>query len=167
MISKLTAFKALAAAFATAAVIFNRGNADVATIAVFIFAVGVLVAEALSTRQRFLVAGINLVGLVLVLTFSSLMFSVPNPSYRYFMLALIVTFTQLISETVINFSAGWFKRGNMTHSINWVLHLALWAIFVWGSFYSIGMIGVFGAYAGILAVHWGIEATGPKPLKQD
>lgn len=167
MISKLTAFKALAAAFATAAVIFNRGNADVATIAVFIFAVGVLVAEALSTRQRFLVAGINLVGLVLVLTFSSLMLRLPEAIERFYMLVLIVTFTQLISETVINFSAGWFKRGNMAHSINWVLHLALWAIFIWGSFDSIGMIGVFGAYAGILAVHWGIEATGPKPLKQD
>jgi hypothetical protein len=167
MIRKLTAAKAVAAAIGAAGVIFNRGNADVAAVAVLVFAVLVLAIETIANRHRGLIGAINLVGLVLTTTFASLMFRLPEPFDRFYVLVLIVTFIQLLAETAINFGNRWFNRGNIDHIINWSLHLIIWSLFIWVNLDPIGAIGIFGTYCGILAVHWGIEAAGPKPLKED
>lgn len=162
MRAKLIGAKAVAAAIGMSAVVFNRGNAEIASVAVLIFAVMVLAIEALIQRERFFLVGLNLVGLVLVLTFASVMLRMPIALDRFYILVLLVSFTQLLSETAINFTNGWFKRSNIDHAINWVAHLAIWSIFIWASPDAIGAIGIFGAYSAILAVHWGIEAAGPK-----
>jgi hypothetical protein len=165
---KLLAAKAVGAAIGASGVIFNRGNSAVASVSVLVFAVIVFASETVANRHRGFVAGLNLVGLVLTITFASLMGKLPQPFDRFYMLVLIATLFQLLSETVINLRAGWFKRSNAAHMINWALHLIVWALFVLlQNLDAIGAIGIFGVYAGILAVHWGIEATGPKPLKQD
>ena len=158
--------KAMAATLGASAVIFNRGNAEIATIAVLIFTVMVLALEAFIRRDKFYLVGLNLVGLVLALTFASVMFRLPQAIDRFYLLVLIVAFIQLLSETAINFGRGWFKRHNIDHVINWVAHLSVWSAFVWLNLDAIACIGVFGTYCGILAVHWGIEAVGPKP-KED
>lgn len=164
---KLQAAKALAAAIGASGAIFNRGNAGVATIAVLVFAVLVFGIETIANRHRGFVAALNLLGLVLVVTFASLMGKLPNLEDAFYMLVLIATLFQLLSETVANFGNGWFKKGNYAHIINWSLHLIVWTLFAFANPDNIGAIGIFGTYCGILAVHWGIEATGPKPLKQD
>lgn len=167
MIRKLTAAKALAAALGASGVIFNRGNADVAAIAVLVFAVLVLAIDIFANRFRVSIAIINLIGLVLTTTFASIMTRLPDPFERFYLLVLIVAFTQLITETIMNFRNGWFKKSNIDHMINWTLHLIVWMLFVWLNLEPIGAIGIFGTYCAILAVHWGIEATGPKQQKQD
>ncbi|MCX8529351.1 MAG: hypothetical protein ORN27_04700 [Rhodoluna sp.] len=166
--NKLQALKAIAAAIGASGVIFNRGNAAVASVAVLVFAVLIFAVETITYRHRGFVASINLVGLVLTITFASLMGKLDQPFDRFFMLVVIASLFQLLSETVLNLRNGWFKKGNYAHMINWALHLIVWSLFaLLPSIDTIGAIGIFGVYAGILAVHWGIEATGPKPLKQD
>jgi hypothetical protein len=168
MMRKLLAAKAVGAAIGASGVIFNRGNSAVASVAVLVFAVIVFAAETVANRHRGFVAGLNLVGLVLAVTFASLMGRLPSTFERFYMLVLIATLFQLLSETTINMRGGWFKKSNYAHIINWALHLSVWALFVLlKNLDEIGAIGIFGVYAGILAVHWGIEATGPKQLKQD
>lgn len=167
MIRKLTAAKALAAALGASGVIFNRGNAEVAAIAVLVFAVLVLAIDIFANRYRVSIAIINLIGLVLTTTFASIMMKLPDAFERFYLLVLIVTLTQLLTETVMNFGNGWFKKSNMDHMINWTLHLIVWMLFVWLNLEPIGAIGIFGTYCAILAVHWGIEAAGPKQQKQD
>lgn len=167
MIRKLTAAKAIAAALGASGVIFNRGNAEVAAVAVLVFAVLVLAIDIFANRFRVSLAIINLVGLVLTTAFASVMLRLPDAFERFYLLVLIVTLTQLLTETVINFGNGWFKKSNMDHIINWSLHLVVWSLFVWLNLEPIGAIGIFGTYCAILAVHWGIEAAGPKSEKQD
>ncbi|CAB4945879.1 unannotated protein [freshwater metagenome] len=167
MIRKLTAAKAIAAAIGAGGVVFNRGNVDVASIAILVFAVLVFAVEILAMRERIFVAIINFIGLILTITFATVMGNLKEPFDRFYMLVLIVSLFQLLSETVINFSKRWAIKGNVDHIVNWSLHLILWIIFGWVQPDLIGAVGVFGAYCAILAVHWGIEATGPKPLKQD
>lgn len=167
MIGKLNAARAVAAALGAAGVIFNRGNADVAAVSVLVFGVLVFAIETVANRHRGLIGAINLLGVVLVATFASIMAKMPEAFDRFYMLVLIVTFVQLLAETAINFGNGWFKKSNIEHIINWVLHLVVWSLFVWLNLEPIGAIGIFGTYCAILAVHWGIEAAGPKPLKED
>ncbi len=164
---KLQALKAVAAAIGASGVIFNRGNADVASIAVLVFAALVFAIDTIAYRHRGFVAAMNLLGLVLTITFASLMGKLPLAFDRFYMLVLIATLFQLLAETAINFGNGWFKKGNTDHIINWSLHLIVWSLFVWLALDTIGAIGIFGVYCGFLAVHWGIDAVGPKPLKQD
>jgi hypothetical protein len=167
MIRKLTAVKAIAAAIGAGGVVFNRGNVGVASVAILVFAVLVFAAEILAMRTRIFVAVINFIGLILTITFATVMGNLKEPFDRFYFLILIVSLFQLLSETAINFGNRWAIKGNVDHMINWSLHLILWIIFGWVQPDQIGAVGVFGAYCAILAVHWGIEATGPKPLKQD
>jgi hypothetical protein len=165
---KLQALKAVGAAIGASGVIFNRGNAAVASIAVLVFAVIVFGVETFGNRHRGFIASLNLIGFILTVTFASLMGKMPQPFERFYMLVLIAALFQLLSETAINMRAGWFKKSNASHMINWTLHLIVWALFVLlQNLDEIAAIGIFGVYCGILAVHWGIEATGPKPLKED
>ncbi len=167
MIRKLNAAKSLAAALGASGVIFNRGNADVAAVAVLVFAVLVLAIDTIANRHRISIAAINAIGLVLTTTFASIMLRLPDAFERFYLLVLIVTLTQLLTETIMNFGNGWFKKSNIDHIINWSLHLVVWLLFVWLNLEPIGAIGIFGTYCAILAVHWGIEAAGPKQQKQD
>jgi uncharacterized membrane protein YuzA (DUF378 family) len=132
-----------------------------------VFAVLVFGIETVANRHRGFVASLNLIGLVLTITFASLMGKLPNLDDAFYMLVLIATLFQLLSETAVNFRNGWFKKQNTSHIINWSLHAVVWSLFAFFGPDTIGSIGIFGAYCGILAVHWGIDATGPKPLKQD
>ena len=167
MIRKLNAAKAIAAALGASGVIFNRGNAEVAAVAVLVFAVLVLAIDTLANRHRVSIGIINILGLVLTTTFATIMYKLPDAFERFYLLVLIVTLAQLLTETIMNFSNGWFKKSNIDHLINWFLHLVVWSLFVWLNLEPIGAIGIFGTYCAILAVHWGIEAAGPKQLKQD
>lgn len=159
--------KAVLAIGASAAMVFNRGNSDVAVIAILTFGVTALPLEAWLQRRRPIVAGINFVGLLLVITFASVMSQIPTSFDRFFMLALLVAFFQLLSETAINIRDGWFKAKNRFHLISWVLNLLAWGFLVGLNPGAIAAIGAIGSYLAILAVHWGIEAAGPKPAKED
>lgn len=159
--------KALLALGAAAAMIFNRGNADVATIAILAFAITAFALEGALNRHRAIVAGIYAVGFILIVTFASVMASLPTAMDRFFMLALLTAFFQLLAVTAINFRDGWFKKEHRFQLINWVLHLALWSAFIWLNPGAIAAVGMTGTYLAILAVHWGIEAVGPAASKAD
>lgn len=159
--------KALATLAAGAAMVFNRGNSEVATYATLSFAIVAFALELWPNRRRPIIAGIYFVGIALVGTFASVMSQIPSAFDRFFMLALIAAFVQLLAETATNVRDGWFKVSNRFHLINWVVHLLAWSFFIWLQPGPIGGIGFFGAYLAVLAVHWGIEAAGPKPAKAD
>lgn len=164
---KLLAFKAGAAAFGAAGLVFNRGNASIGAVALLIAGILILGIDILLHRGRYVLAGINFIGLLLAITLATVMIALPSPYDGFFMLAVIFSFFQLLATTTINLRAGWFKRSNLDNGIDWVLHAAVWAFFVFASPGPIGGIGLVGTYLAILAVHWGIVAAGPAPLKQD
>lgn len=164
---KLLFSKAGAAAFGAAGLIFNRGNADIGSFAILIAGILILALDILLHRGRYFLAGVNFVGILLAGTFATVMIALPNAYDRFYMLAVIFAFIQLLVTTSINLRAGWFKRTNLDNVIDWVLHLVVWCVFVFVGPDSIGGIGLVGTYLAILAVHWGIVAAGPAPLKQD
>jgi hypothetical protein len=158
---KVLGAKALILAVAAAAIIFNRGNATVGLYAALIAAVAVLGIEAYANREYPIALSLNIVGALLVIPTALFLTKMPAEA-RFYLVVVVFTFVQLIGELIYNTRNGWFKKSNIDHLINFALHAIIWAAFVWLNLDSIGALGAFGTYCALLAVHFGIDAAGPK-----
>jgi hypothetical protein len=158
---KVLGAKALILAAAAAAIIFNRGNATVGLYAAFAAAVLVLGIEVYANREYPTVLSLNVVGALLVIPTALFLTKMPEDA-RFYLVVVVFTFVQLIGELIYNTRNGWFKKSNIEHLINFALHAIIWAAFVWLNLDSIGALGAFGTYCALLAVHFGIDAAGPK-----
>lgn len=156
---KLLAGKALAMAAGAGAVVFNRGNATVGLIAAISVAVVTLGIEVFINRKSPNLLALNSVGAILAI--ATLTLQKMPVDMRFYLVVVIFAFVQLVHELVLNSRNGWFKKSNIDHLINFALHAAIWSVFVWVNLDTIGSLGAFGTYCAFLAVHWGIEATGP------
>ena len=158
---KLVATKAIAAAAAASSIIFNRGNAAYGLIAALLAAAVILGVEVYANRKHPIVLALNMVGLFLVIPTGLLLSKMPEIE-RFYLIVIIFTFVQMVSDLIYNTRNGWYKKKNLDNLITFALHAIIWAVFVWVNLDAIGLLGAFGTYCALLAVHWGIEATGPK-----
>lgn len=169
MTKRLLAAKAISSGAAAAAIVFTRNIFDpaVAVSIVTAYFMAIYILDSLSTRREvgklyfYLMAAISLV----IGSFSLVQKDFPAVGAQ---LALAGPATYYLVLKVRTF---WTNRSASHGRQNLVIEAALqFAILAWviisSSLFSsvdlVALFGVFSAYAAMLTVHWGIEATGPR-----
>lgn len=169
MTKRLLAAKAITAGAAAAGIVFTRNIFDpaVAVSIVTAYFLAIYVLDSISTRREvsklyfYLMAAVSLV----VGSFTLVQRDFPPVGAQ---LALAVPATYYLVLKVRTF---WTNRSAKHGRQNLVIEAALQvAVLGWIVFSSslassvdlVALFGVFSAYAAMLAVHWGIEAAGPR-----